>query len=261
MDSEAAVKKRRGGGSVDPAEVERFDRLAADWWSLDGPMHALHRMNPVRLAWLRDHIAVHFPLADGAIRNPADEGVLSGLRILDIGCGGGILSESLARLGATVTGLEPSERNRAIARDHAAGEGLSIDYRADTAEEMAAAGHTFDAVCAMEVVEHVTDPAAFLTAAGALVRPGGLFFASTLNRTLKSFGLAIIGAEYILRWVPQGTHQWEKFVTPAELDAWVREAGLHPSATSGIVFNPLLNAWRLSGDTSVNYMLAARRRR
>ena len=250
-------------GSVDAAEIARFDRLAADWWSPAGPMRPLHRMNPVRIAWLCHHIAAHFPPADGdgPPRDPALADALTGLRILDIGCGGGILSESLARLGASVTGLEPSGPNRAVAQTHAEANGLTIDYRADTAEAMAAAGHVYDVVCSMEVVEHVVDPAAFIATSCAMVRPGGLFFASTLNRTLKSFALAIIGAEYILRWTPQGTHQWEKFITPDELAGYVDAGGLRPFDKTGVVFNPLFGAWRLSGDIDVNYMLAARRRR
>ncbi len=255
------AQKPDSRNSVDPGEIARFDALAASWWSTNGPMHALHKMNPVRVDWLFEHMVRHFPAADGAKRNADEARALNGLKILDIGCGGGILSESLTRLGASVTGLEPAANNLAVARTHANAEGLAIDYRPDTAEALAAAGHSFDVVCAMEVVEHVVDPAAFIATACSMVRPGGLFFAATLNRTLKSFGLAIIGAEYILRWVPQGTHQWEKFIKPGELQNYISAAGLKTIDSSGVVYNPLTGRWRTSSDMDVNYMLAAYRRR
>jgi len=249
-----------GAASVDPQELARFNALAAQWWSPDGPMKALHRMNPLRVAWLRDQMLRHFPAPEGGRRDPAAPDVLAGLSILDIGCGGGILSEPLARMGARVTGLEPALDNLAIARTHAAQHGLDIDYRSTTAEELAASGAVFDVVCAMEVVEHVRDVPAFVAAACAMVRPGGLFFAATLNRTLKSFALAIVGAEYILRWVPAGTHQWEKFVTPAELEGAIASAGLRPLERTGVVYNPLACRWSTARDMDVNYMLSARRR-
>lgn len=258
---EPQTRKSAAAGSVDPAEIGRFDALADDWWSPDGPMHALHKMNPVRVRWLCDHMARHFPAADGGRRDPQSDDALKGLKILDIGCGGGILSEALARLGASVTGLEPSAPNLTIAKSHAGDEGVAIDYRPDTAETLAASGASFDVVCAMEVVEHVIDPATFITTASAMVRPGGLLFASTLNRTLKSFALAIIGAEYILRWVPQGTHQWEKFIKPAELQDYIAAAGLKVIDSSGVTYNPLTGRWRTSSDMDINYMFAAHRRR
>lgn len=243
--------------SIDPAEIARFAKMAADWWSPDGPMKALHWLNPVRVTWLRDRIAAHFPADDGSLRDIDAPPVLKGLRILDIGCGAGILSEPLTRLGATVTGLDPAPGNIEMARLHAEDGGLAIDYRKDSAETLAAAGERFDAVCAMEVVEHVRDPAAFIATAAQLVRPGGLLFVSTLNRTLKSFALAIVGAEYVLRWVPPGTHQWEKFLTPKELEEMIAATGLRMLDESGVVFNPLTREWRTSSDMDVNYMMAA----
>lgn len=255
MSTDAGKAERKA--SVDPVEVARFNRLAEDWWSETGPMKALHRMNPVRVRWLRDHMADHFPAGDGGFRDVEAPGVLEGLKVLDIGCGGGILCEPLARLGAEVTGLEPAEQNLAIARAHAEEMGLDIDYRADTAEELAAAGAQFDVVCAMEVVEHVRNVRAFVRTACSMVRPGGLFFCATLNRTMKSFALAIVGAEYVLRWVPRGTHDWEKFVTPRELEAAVVAGGLEVRDSSGVVYNPLSRNWSTARDMDVNYMLVA----
>lgn len=255
-----AGAERRGGDSTDAAEIARFEALAEDWWSAEGPMAPLHRMNPVRIGWICEQIALHMPAAGGARRDIHHAGGLEGLSIVDIGCGGGILSEPLCRLGASVTGLEPAAKNLAIARAHAAEQGLDIDYRPDTAEAMVAAGHRYDVVCALEVVEHVVDMEAFIATVAELVKPGGLLIISTLNRTLKSFGLAIIGAEYVLRWVPQGTHQWEKFVQPKELRAAIGATGLKVTETAGMIYNPLARKWRISSDTSVNYIMAARRR-
>ncbi|MFZ0403437.1 MAG: bifunctional 2-polyprenyl-6-hydroxyphenol methylase/3-demethylubiquinol 3-O-methyltransferase UbiG, partial [Pseudolabrys sp.] len=197
--------------SVDQAEIERFSRHAADWWDARGPMAALHKFNPVRLGYIRDQAAACFN------RDPKKLDCLKGLRMLDIGCGGGILSEPLARLGAEMVGADPSEDNINAAQAHAETAGLAVDYRAITAEELAADGERFDVVLAMEVVEHVIDVRAFVASCATMVKPGGLMIAATLNRTLKSFALAIVGAEYVLRWVPRGTHQWDKFVTPVEL--------------------------------------------
>ncbi len=245
--------------SVDPREIAQFEAMGSQWWSETGPMKALHRMNPVRLRWLRDTMARHFPAADGGARDTARPGVLDGLSVLDIGCGGGILSEPLARLGAGVTGIDPAENNLAIARAHAEETGVEVDYRAITAEALAAEGARFDVVCAMEVVEHVRKPAAFVATAAALVKPGGLLFLSTLNRTLKSFALAIVGAEYVLRWVPPGTHQWEKFITPRELERMVEDAHLDVIERTGVIYNPLTREWRTSRDMDVNYMIVAER--
>jgi len=223
-------------------------------------MKALHRLNPVRIAWLRDRIAAHFPAPGGGMRDVEKPPVLARLKLLDIGCGAGILSEPMARLGAEVTGLDPAPGNVEMAQAHAEDAGLEISYRKQTAEELLEAGESFDVVCAMEVVEHVRDPARFIAAAAKLVRPGGLFFCSTLNRTLKSFALAIVGAEYVLRWVPPGTHQWEKFITPRELEDMILSAGLNMLDESGVIYNPLTRQWRLARDMDVNYMMAASRR-
>ncbi len=237
--------------SVDPAELARFERLGAQWWDPRGPMRPLHKMNPVRLDWIRERIERQFPGRDETA------GPLSGLRVLDIGCGAGLLSEALAELGASVTGIDPSAGNIGIAQRHAEGSALAIDYRAESAESLAAAGEQFDVVCAMEVVEHVVDVDAFVATAASLVAPGGLFFASTLNRTLKSFGLAIVGAEYVLRWVPKGTHQWEKFVKPTELDDAIRSGGLRPAERVGMSYLPLVDTWRITRNCDVNYMVSA----
>jgi 2-polyprenyl-6-hydroxyphenyl methylase / 3-demethylubiquinone-9 3-methyltransferase len=238
--------------TVDAADLARFERLGAQWWDLSGPMQALHKINPVRLGYLREQIAGHFTLPSS---DPA--AALAGLRILDIGCGGGILSEPLARLGASVTGIDPAPGNIAIAQSHAGKAGLVIDYRAVTAESLAASGEQFDVVLAMEVVEHVTNMPAFVKTAGALVRPGGLLGLSTINRTLKSFALAIVGAEYVLGWVAKGTHQWEKFVTPDELQEAVEAAGLRVRDETGMTYNPLRGVWALASDTGVNYFMTA----
>jgi len=238
-------------GSVDQDEVARFSRHAAQWWDARGPMAALHKFNPVRLAYIRDRAAEHFG------RDPARLDSLAGLRVLDIGCGGGILSEPLARLGARVVGADPSESNIAVASHHAERSRLSIDYRAVTAEGLAQSGETFDVVLAMEVVEHVADLGLFIGLAASMVAPGGLLFVATLNRTAKSFALAIVGAEYILRWLPRGTHRWEKFVTPNELEIAIERGGLRIVDETGVVYNLFADRWQLSADADVNYMVVA----
>ena len=238
-------------GSVDPDEVKRFDRLAATWWDDEGPMRALHAMNPARLRWIMDEVAAHFG------RDRGERQLLDGLAALDIGCGGGLLSEPLARLGAAVTGIDPAKQNIAVARGHGESSGFAIDYRVASVEDVAATGEAFDLVFAMEVVEHVPDVAAFIDACARVTKPGGLVLLSTLNRTLRAFTLAIVGAEYVLGWLPRGTHRWEKFVTPDELEAQVEAAGLEPHEARGLVFDPLGWEWRLSRDTGVNYVLAA----
>jgi 2-polyprenyl-6-hydroxyphenyl methylase/3-demethylubiquinone-9 3-methyltransferase len=239
--------------TLDPAEVARFDRLAESWWDPEGPMRPLHQLNPLRLGYIRDAIGAHF---GRNIRSPKP---FAGLTLLDIGAGGGLIAEPLARLGADVTGLEPATAMAAAARRHAEQGGLSIDYRTETVEAVAARGERFDVVTAMEVVEHVTDVRAFVKAACAVTSEDGLLILSTLNRTLRSFALAIVGAEYILRWLPRGTHDWEKFVTPEELADAVAAGGLAVTDRKGVIYNPLSASWRLSGDMSVNYMLTAKR--
>ena len=244
---------KRRASSVDQAEIERFSRHAADWWNPRGPMAALHKFNPVRLGYIRDQAAAQFN------RDPKKLDCLKGLRMLDIGCGGGILSEPLARLGAEMVGADPSEDNINAARAHAEAADVVVDYRATTAEDLAAANERFDVVLAMEVVEHVADVDAFVATCATTVRPGGLMIAATLNRTLKSFALAIVGAEYVLRWLPRGTHQWDKFVTPVELEKAIERNGLQVTGERGVIYNPFADRWQLSSDMDVNYMLVAQR--
>ena len=237
--------------TVDEDEVARFSRMASQWWDARGPMAPLHKFNPVRLGYIRDIACKRFG------RDPKRLDCLKGLRMLDIGCGGGLLSEPLARLGADMVGADPAEANIEAARLHAATSGIAVDYRATTAEALAAAGERFDVVLAMEVVEHVADVNLFVELTGAMVKPGGLMVAATLNRTLKSFALAIVGAEYVLRWLPRGTHQWDKFVSPNELEIALARAGLRLIDETGVVYNPLADRWRLGADMDVNYMVAA----
>jgi 2-polyprenyl-6-hydroxyphenyl methylase/3-demethylubiquinone-9 3-methyltransferase len=244
---------KNGESTIDRAELEQFSKLGAQWWDERGPMAMLHKFNPVRLAYIRDQAATHFK------RNPRQIGCLSGLRVLDIGCGGGILSEPLARLGANVIGADPAEANVEVARRHAAQVDLVIDYRAVTAEELADNGETFDVVLAMEVVEHVADVGLFVRRCAEMVRPNGMMIAATLNRTMKSFALAIVGAEYVLRWLPRGTHRWDKFVTPSELEAAMEGAGLKVVDERGVVYRVMGDRWELSTDMDVNYMLTAAR--
>jgi 2-polyprenyl-6-hydroxyphenyl methylase/3-demethylubiquinone-9 3-methyltransferase len=237
--------------TVDPREVVRFAALAAQWWNPRGTMKVLHKFNPVRLAYLREQLTAHFG------RDPRAMRPLEGLRLLDIGCGGGLLSEPLARMGASVVGIDPAERNVSIASLHAEQSGVAIDYRATTAEALADAGERFDVVLAMEVVEHVTDVSLFIRRAAEMVKPGGLMCAATLNRTKRSFALAIVGAEYVLGWLPRGTHDWSRFVTPDELEAAMAAGGLEVIDSEGVIFNPLADEWRRASDLSVNYMMLA----
>jgi 2-polyprenyl-6-hydroxyphenyl methylase/3-demethylubiquinone-9 3-methyltransferase len=245
----------RGGraSTVDEAEVTRFSALAAQWWDPRGKMAVLHKFNPVRLGFIKEEACRHFGRDDKRLD------ALAGLRVLDIGCGGGILSEPLARLGAAVVGADPSQANIAAAQLHAADAGVSVDYRATTAEALADEGERFDLVLAMEVVEHVADLDLFIRRCTEMVRPGGLMITATLNRTLKSFALAIVGAEYVLRWLPRGTHQWEKFVTPDELEAALERHGLAVVDETGVIYDLLADRWRLSTDMDVNYMVVAER--
>lgn len=243
--------ERTQGSTVDDAEVARFAASAASWWDPSGQFRPLHQLNPVRLTFIRDRLAAHFG-RDIRATKP-----FGGLRLLDIGCGGGLVCEPMARLGAAVTGIDAAAEALAVARAHAAGAGLDIDYREAAVEELAAAGESFDAVLALEIIEHVADPALFLAAAARLVRPGGGFVASTLNRTPKAFAFAIIGAEYLLRWLPRGTHQWRKFLRPSELVAGLRQHGLIAKEISGLSYDPIAGRWLLSRDIDVNYLVFA----
>lgn len=236
--------------TLDPAEVEKFSALAAEWWNPNGPFGALHRLNPVRLGFIRDTVRRHLPGRPAA--RP-----LSGLSVLDIGCGGGLVSSPLARMGGEVVAIDASPEAIGAARAHAAEAGLAIDYRATSAEALADTGATFDLVTALEVLEHVADVNAFLTAATALVKPGGLLIVATINRTAKARALAIVGAERILKWAPEGAHDYDKLVTPDEIRAGA--PAIHWDEPSGIVFNPLGAGWSLSRDTDVNYMMAGKK--
>jgi len=213
----------------------------------------LHVFNPVRLQFIKEQVTARLA------RDPLEREPFKGLRFLDIGCGGGLLTEPMSRLGATITGVDPSERNIKTASVHAQEMGLDIDYRVGTAEDLAAAGEQFDVILNMEVIEHVADPVAFTRTCGSMLKPGGLMFVATLNRTLKSFGLAIVGAEYVLGWLPKGTHQWEKFITPAELKGWLADNGLTVKEELGVTYSPFTRQWRVSRDMDVNYMLVAQK--
>ena len=241
--------------TVDAGEIERFSRIAAEWWDPNGKFAPLHRLNPVRVGYIRDRAAAHWQ-RDALSGNP-----LAGLSVLDIGCGGGLLSEPMARLGGHVTGLDAAEKNIAVARLHAEGQQLAIDYRSGTAEGLAAEGAAYDIVLALEVVEHVADVDLFLQSIGRLTKPGGLVFLSTLNRTAKAWALAIAGAEYVLRWLPRGTHDWKKFLKPSEVTRGLEVAGVEVQEIVGVVYSPLSRRWSLNTvDLDVNYMLWASKR-
>jgi 2-polyprenyl-6-hydroxyphenyl methylase/3-demethylubiquinone-9 3-methyltransferase len=227
--------------------------MAAEWWDPAGKFAPLHKFNPVRLSFIRSEAAAHFGRDARALRP------FEGLSLLDIGCGGGLLSEPMTRLGFAVTGADASEKNIGTARAHAAQGGLEIDYRAATAEVLAAEGRSFDVVLNMEVVEHVADVGAYLAACTALVKPGGLTFVATMNKTLKSLALAKIGAEYVLGWLPRGTHDWNRFIPPENLEKSLQDTGLTLLKRQGVSFSPVMWDWSLSNDTDVNYMLVARR--
>lgn len=264
--------------SVDPKEIQVFSKDAAHWWDEKGPFAPLHRLNPVRMTYIREQICAHYDLDQKSLKP------LEKLRVLDIGCGGGLVCESIARLGAQTTGVDADEQAIAVAKEHAGFSGLEVDYRCGAAEDLISSSRakprdltpkdgdlsttdlrssgrdddsTFDVVLALEIIEHVTEPAAFVASCAKLVKPGGLLIFSTMNRTAKSYALGIIAAEYILRWVPQGTHHWEKFVKPSELARYARENGLEVKDTSGLVLEPLKNRFRISEtDLSVNYFMA-----
>jgi len=238
--------------TIDPAEVAKFEAMAAEWWDPNGKFKPLHMLNPCRLDYITSQIAAEFD------RNLSQDLPFAGLRILDIGCGGGLLSEPMARLGAEVVGADAAEGNIPVARVHAEQSGLTVDYRHTTAEAMAEAGEQFDVVLNMEVVEHVADPLAFLTACRMLLKPGGLHLCSTINRNAKSYMMAIVGAEIVMRWLPKGTHEWHKFITPDELIDLMTQAGLNPVDRKGFVFNPVAWSWSISDrDLSVNYVTAS----
>lgn len=242
------------GQSIDAAEIEKFSRLAARWWDPEGEMAPLHAMNPVRLQFLRDQAVRHFGLDERALAP------LAGLKVLDVGCGAGLLCEPLARMGAQVTGIDAAEESLAVARQHAADSGLEIDYRHSSVEALAESGETFDLVTALEVVEHVADVPGFLGACCQVVRPGGALALSTISRTPRAFAFAIVGAEYLLRKLPRGTHDWRKFLKPSELAGAVRRQGLEVRELAGMVYHPLSREWHLSRhDLSINYLLWAER--
>jgi 2-polyprenyl-6-hydroxyphenyl methylase / 3-demethylubiquinone-9 3-methyltransferase len=237
--------------TIDPAEIDRFRKLAGDWWDPKGRMRPLHEIAPARLGFIRAEACRHFGRDAKSMR------ALDGLRVLDIGCAAGLVSEPMARMGARVTGIDPGAELIAAAKTHAASSGLAIDYRTARTEDLGAAHETFDLVLCLEVVEHVPDVRAFVATCTDLVAPGGLLIVSTINRTLKSFALAIIGAEYVLRWLPRGTHDWNRFVTPGELSGHLAARGFGIATTRGMIFNPLGSGWTLSSDDDVNYFVSA----
>ena len=255
MTAPERTKNAPSGGdpTLDAEEVKRFSRLASEWWDPLGKFRPLHQIGPPRLSFIRDQAVELFARDPKALRP------LSGLTALDIGCGGGLVAEPLARMGATVTAIDPSERNIAIAKAHAEPQGLAIDYRALRVEDLVGEGRAFDIVACLEVVEHVPDPAKFISECASLVRPGGLAIFSTINRTFKAWALAIVGAEYVLGWLPRGTHQWERFVAPEELARYAEAAGLGAPHFEGITYNPLQDVWSRAPDTDVNYLMAAKK--
>lgn len=239
--------------TINEAEIAKFTAMAEEWWDPRGKFKPLHKFNPVRLSYIRERLIAHFG-KDGTLMRP-----LEGLTILDVGCGGGLLCEPLTRLGATVTGIDAAERNIAIARIHAEQSGLSIDYRATTSEALVAAGARFDVVLNMEVVEHVDNVPLYMKSCADLVKPGGLMFTATINRTARAFALAIVGAEYVLGWLPKGTHDWKKFLTPEEIRSLLTRNGLVVTDETGVVFNPFADEWRAAPDMGINYMILAAR--
>jgi 2-polyprenyl-6-hydroxyphenyl methylase/3-demethylubiquinone-9 3-methyltransferase len=239
--------------TVNAAEIAKFSAMADDWWNPQGDFRPLHKFNPVRLGYIRDWAIRHFG------RKESEQQPLAGLSVLDIGCGGGLLTEPLSRLGATVTGIDAAQKNIEVAKIHAQRMGLTVDYRRTTSEAVAAGGKHFDIVLNMEVVEHVDNVPLYMKSCADLVAPGGLLFSATINRTLRALALAKFGAEYVLRWLPRGTHDWSRFLTPDELEALITRNGLKIIDRAGVVFHPLADEWRQSRDMGVNYMLLAER--
>jgi 2-polyprenyl-6-hydroxyphenyl methylase / 3-demethylubiquinone-9 3-methyltransferase len=242
------------GPTVDAGEIARFAAQAASWWDPAGSFRPLHRLNPARLQFIRDQLITHFG------GDPRSLTPFAGLTLCDIGCGGGLIAEPMARLGFAVSAIDADEEAITVARDHAAASGLSIDYRCDTAESLAQDGRQFDVVLALELIEHVADPAALLAACATLVKPGGVFIGATLNRTPQSFALAIVGAEYVMRWLPRGTHDWRRFLRPSEFALGLRRVGLHPTRLTGLRYRLATGDWTLSDDLSVNYLVMAVKR-
>ena len=249
--------------TADQGEIAKFSAMADSWWDPAGAFQPLHKFNPERIRFVRDRTAAHFgrnPLAQPSVQPPYTESTLSGLSLIDIGCGGGLIAEPMARLGFRVTGIDASDKNIGVARLHAARSGLQISYESATPEDLLSRGARYDVVLALEVVEHVTDVGAFLEAAAGLVAPGGVLIAATLNRTLKALALAKIGAEYILRWLPPGTHDWRKFVRPSEMTAALRHGGLAVTELAGMSYDVFTDSWQISKDLGVNYLAMAVRR-
>ncbi|MCX7899180.1 MAG: bifunctional 2-polyprenyl-6-hydroxyphenol methylase/3-demethylubiquinol 3-O-methyltransferase UbiG [Methylocystis sp.] len=244
--------------SVNPEDVARFNRLGELWWDKKGKMGILHDINPIRVNYVRDHVR-RLLLKDAGALNEPPERPLAGVAIADIGCGGGIFAEALAELGAKVTAIDPAPKNIVVAKNHAEKTGLSIDYRNITAEDLVATGEQFDAVTALEVIEHVEGPRDFIAMLGKLVKPGGLLFLATIDRTMKSYALAIVGAEYVLGWVPKGTHKHEKFIRPDELAGFCRAAGMREVDRAGMTYQPFKRSWRKSHDTDVNYLMTVKK--
>ncbi|KUO63619.1 MAG: bifunctional 3-demethylubiquinone 3-O-methyltransferase/2-octaprenyl-6-hydroxy phenol methylase [Alphaproteobacteria bacterium BRH_c36] len=239
------------GNNIDSREVARFAALSSKWWDKEGEFRPLHQIGAARLSFIREAVSDHFGIDQRKVR------ALEGLKVLDVGCGGGLICEPLARLGGSVTGIDPGDENIAVASAHAKEQGLAIDYRATRVEDLAAAGELFDVAVCLEVIEHVPDPGAFVAACAETVRPGGLMIVSTINRTLKAYGLAIIAAEHLLRWLPKGTHQWERFVTAGELKTALLECGMENPRMAGLVYEPLRDRWTVGNDTDVNYIAAS----
>lgn len=254
MDGELHTQKNESApSSIDESELAKFASIAEEWWDPRGKFKPLHKFNPVRLGFIRESVETHFSIGKAQIKP------FSGLRFLDIGCGGGLVSEPLARLGANITAIDAEEVNIKVAKTHLEGTGLEIDYRVSTVEELLPdSAQKFDVVVCLEVVEHVKDPDQFLKNAGSLVAPGGMIIIATINRTTKAYLLAIVGAEYVLRWLPRGTHQFEKLVTPGEVQSAFEKIGLQVDPPTGVTFNPLSNSWRITNDTKVNFMQVAK---